>query len=84
MLTVQFADYNTNFSNVGSLDGVNRKSSVYVRTKPVEINFDGVNNCQYLENGKTWVSTDNQGLNIEHRGLDIYAHPAPGTTGVLS
>lgn len=79
-----FLNANCAVRRLDRLDGTNRYSQFYVKVKPCEVNFDGVNNAQYLPPGRNdWITTDGNGLNIQHRGVDAFFHPGVGSSGTL-
>lgn len=79
-----FLNANAAVRRLDKLDGAGRYSQFYVRVKPGEVNFDGVNNAQYMPTGRNdWITTDGNGLGIIHRGVDIFLHPGVGSNGVL-
>lgn len=79
-----FLNANCAIRRLDRLDGTSRYSVFYVRVKPAEVNFDGVNNAQFLPPGRNdWISTDGAGLSIQHRGVDMFIHPGTGSGGVL-
>lgn len=79
-----FLNANCAIRRLDRLDGTNRYSQFYVKVKPAEVNFDGVNNAQYMTPGRNdWITTDGQGMNIIHRGVDMFVHPGVGSAGTL-
>lgn len=79
-----FLNANCAIRRLDRLDGVGRYSTFYVKVKPVEVNFDGTTNSQYMPAGRNdWISTDAAGLQIAHRGADLFLHPGTGSSGVI-
>lgn len=80
-----FLNCNCAIRRLDGLDGSTNYSTFYYKVKPVEINFDGVVNTQYMPPGGPgdWISTSDPGMQVIHRGADIFAHGGTGSTGYL-
>lgn len=78
-------DSNVKIRRLDKLDGASKYSTFYYKVKPVEVNFDSLNNAQTQSSGKKndWISFDQNGINYIHRGVDVYAHGGTGQTGHL-
>lgn len=76
-------DSKVKIRRLDKLDGASNYSCFYYKLKPVEVNFDSVSSVQTLDNGKNWITWDGVGKDYIHRGVDIYAHPGTGQTGLL-
>lgn len=79
-----FLNANARVIPLSKLDG-SKFATFYFKVKPVEVNSDSVNTAQYQPPGKKndWIQTDNQGMDILHRGVDMMIQTNTGTTGSL-
>lgn len=80
-----YLNANCAIRRLDKLDGTNSYSTFYVKVKPVEVNTDSISSAQYQSSGKRndYITTDGQGMDMLHRGLDLLVNPGIGSTAVL-